>query len=148
MDKKMNISEIYSKRILLSENVKRKPINFSSSKKAKLFFIVYTIENYFRPKVIQKLELILLKVGLMKNPSIGPYQIKYSTLKTSDLSDSNLLRLSLLFLEKEMKRFNLFKNPSRENFIQFGRAYNGTSHYGEVMFQLYRSFLETSSFQS
>lgn len=147
----MKVSEVFSKRIFLSldnndKTVKR--ILYSSKNRdvATILLSIYLIENYFRPSLFRKIELLFYNNGLLKDPTIGPFQIRVNLLRKglTKISNENLLNQSVPLVKKWIEQFGLDKDLSRDSFANFGLFYNGSKTYGVVMSNLFR-YINTSN---
>lgn len=141
----MKISEVFSKRIFLSldrKNTTIKRILCSSKNRdiATILLSIYLIENYFRPSLFRKIEFLFYNNGFLKDPTIGPFQIRVSLLRKglAEISNENLLDQSVPLVKKWIKQFGLDKDFSRNSFTNFGLFYNGSKTYGVVMSNLFR----------
>ena len=137
----MNIEKIYAKRIFYSRLNRWNKITDNiytwCNKRGidpYIFLAVYYIEEYFRPKWFQVIESLLLKTGIRKNPSIGPFQVRYKHLTENYAS---LLEESMKHVHKIVKDSNLIHISEEKYFIRFGSLYNLDGMYGKVMYQLY-----------
>lgn len=142
----MKNSEIFSKRILLSLNtgdrvVKKILHNNKNDKETTILLSIYLIENYFRPFFVRKIEFFLYKYRILKNPTLGPFQIKANLLETElvKMNDESLFTKSLYLIKEWIRQFKMNKKITEENFINFGKYYNGSNIYGKIMLNLYKN---------
>jgi hypothetical protein len=139
----MEVSKIYAQRIFNAQYNKWNRITdtiywFSKQKKIDphLILAIYYIEDYFRPAWFQLAEMILLKAGLIKDPSIGPFQFRVSNFK--DLNSDEIVFNILVFVYSLLKKSGILKRRTSQNFISFGELYNLDVLYGHVIFELYQ----------
>lgn len=97
---------------------------------------IYYIEDYFRPYWLQLVEIVLYKIRILRNPSIGPFQVRISNLKELHNSDSVTLA-SLKHVVSVLKMCGLDKKRTKNGFLQFGEKYNLDSSYGFVLMELH-----------
>lgn len=134
-NKKMTKSIHYSKQVLENANftILENIMDLSRNKNKKLFYSVYAIETYFRPIWFQKIENGLYRLNLLKNPTLGLFQIKINKLG-GDVN--NLSKNSYKYLNKEFEKY-FSAGRNKKQFIKFGLSYNNTRSYGEVMYEIY-----------
>lgn len=96
---------------------------------------IYYLESYYRPSWFTIAENLLSRSGLLKNPSIGPFQIRQSYLKTG--TNSHILTNSLKYITILIEKSGLHKHVDKSNFVYFGRLYNHDRIYGEVLYKLW-----------
>lgn len=138
----MKTSQAFALRII-NENIK-----IPSEVKDKIFHVckeekfdqdliksIFYIENYFRPLWFQKIEHLLLRAGLLRDPSIGPFQIKLTNFNRKPIDKEDLVSSSIKYIINCIKKNNL---ENLSDFRRFGLIYNGTQEYGDVMFEIYR----------
>lgn len=140
----MKSSTIYAKRIYQAKSEKWNDITndiytFCRRKKVDPYMMlgIYYIEDYFRPKWIQLLELILYKLKILHNPSIGPFQVRISNLKKLNTSSSSVVLKSLMYMTNVAKQCGLMKNQRKRDFKMFGEKYNLDPTYGCVLMELH-----------
>ena len=143
----MQLQDIYSKRILSSRNntwdiTTNEIYNYCMIEKINpyIFLAVYYIEGYFRPPWFQYLEYLLYKIYILKNPSVGPFQVRLSHFK--DKNKQLITSNSLKFVGKQIKRSGLNKTENEANFIKFGYDYNLDKLYGKVLHKLFSSLVD------
>lgn len=104
-----------------------------------IFLAIFYIEEYFRPYWCQSLELVLLNLGILKNPSVGPLQVRKSNLDSMSKKNSGtILSSSLAYALLLYKKSNLHKDLSKKNFVSLGLYYNLDKEYGKVLYELYK----------
>lgn len=142
INKEESLSKFYAQKILASKLGVHNKITdrirlFSKEKKIDLNIIlsIYYIENFYRPGWFSILEYKMFKIGLIKNPSIGPFQIRSGHLKNK--GKKKLIEDSLNYIYGVIVRCGLKKNIKRKNFLKLGLFYNLDETYGEVIYNIW-----------
>lgn len=97
---------------------------------------LFLIENYFRPHWFQLIERFAFKMGILRDPSLGPFQVKVSNVGHFNC-ETDLVNRSLDYISKLIIENNLSTQPSIEDFCNFGLEYNNTEEYGRVFSHVY-----------
>lgn len=140
----MNSSTIYAERIYLEKSGKWNDVTndiytFCCIKKIDPYIIlaIYYIEDYFRPKWLQSIEMVLFRLKILQDPSIGPFQVRISNFKNFNISSSSVVLNSLQYITNVAKQCGIMKHRSKRNFEMFGEKYNLDSSYGRVLLELH-----------
>ena len=102
-----------------------------------LVLAIYHLEGYLRPVWFRTVEYFLYFIGALKNPSIGPFQVRVGHFENDKRKIAHINQQSLLYISKVIKNCGLDKTQTKKKFIKFGHLYNLDGIYGQTLFKLY-----------
>lgn len=135
---KIFASRILRSRCRIPDDIDESIIRYSVHNNAdpNLFRALFLIENYFRPRWFQLIERLVFKIGILKDPSLGPFQVKASHVGHFSC-EIDLVNKSLDYVSRLMVKNHLLVQPGIEDFHNFGIKYNNTEEYGRVFSHVY-----------
>ena len=101
-----------------------------------LLLSLFYFEDYYRPTWLRLIEYSLYKMGILKNPTIGPFQIRLANLVRKRKKE-NIAESSLFYIHGLIKKSGVDKNQDKVNFIKLGKLYNSDRTYGEVIYKIW-----------